>query len=318
MWRALGGQKLLGVPPDPHRISAPRWPCHLGLPREFHGLTARLAQVLPYTWTQTKRDSQAHARPTYEAVQTSPPPTAGRTSGSCGRRLWPRRRTHQVHHLPLPEQRLLLPLGGLGGARRRPQLQQQQQQEAEEPLRGGGGRDAGAHGARRSGEARSCWSRRRRAAGTWSESGPAELPGRRGLHQYPFHPRASLRLSPPPVPRTPDFPSCNRPEPPPRARRGAGREPSPPPPAPPLGPPGPSPRSRRAAGGGRRRSGGLRWRPRGRERRAPPGWTPRGTCASLRPGTTFRGCQEGRLFLGGGVGEDGAQNHRYHQVLPGA
>lgn len=94
-------------------------------------------------------------------------PPAGLTSSPCGARLCPRRRTHQVHHLPLPQQRLLLPLGGLGGARQRPQLQQQEQQEAEEPLRDGGGGAVGAHGARRPREARSGRrSRRRRGAGT--------------------------------------------------------------------------------------------------------------------------------------------------------
>lgn len=69
-------------------------------------------------------------------------------------RLCPLHPTHQVHHLPLPEQSLLLPFGGLGGARRRPQLQQEEQQEAEEPPRGGGGA-LGAHGARRPRDARS-------------------------------------------------------------------------------------------------------------------------------------------------------------------
>lgn len=63
--------------------------------------------------------------------------------------------THQVHHLPLPEQRLLLPFWDLRGARRRPQLQKQEQQEAEQPRRGDRGGAVEAHGARRPRDVRS-------------------------------------------------------------------------------------------------------------------------------------------------------------------
>lgn len=215
----------------------------------------------PSLHVDSKRDTQAQARHIHPAAQAVPTPNSWTYALP---RLCPLHRTHQVHHLPLPEQRLLLPLGGLGGARRRPQLQQQEQQQTEEPLRAGGGGALGAHGARRPRGARSRTRRRR--------------PGSRdALRVWPRRARrppqaASMRLSPAHLPRSPSpsrpldtrsfHPVIGRtphPEPDQGRAESLARPLLPPPLSPPGPPPGPC-RSRLQSRTRWPRSGSCRWR----------------------------------------------------------
>lgn len=255
------------IPPDPRRISAPAFgsPVRVPCPRVGgggDGRIARIAQVIPYTWTQTKRDTQAHARPTDAAVQTTPHPTS-RTPVAPVRpaALSPPPDSPG----PPPPSAAAAPFASPWGSRRRSTA------PAAAAARAAGGRGAAA-GRRRRGRG-GAW--RAAAPGRAEQEDQAEETRRRDVirvwprrvarpPQAASMPLSPARLPPclPPAPLDTEFPSCNRREPPPQARHWAGPQPGPPPPA---RPPGPWQRSRlrsRGRGAGHRGAavGGHRWR----------------------------------------------------------